>query len=269
MFKKLSCLIIVFAFVLSSLAEDLQSVMAYYQPDMSKGFIYVSKVDMTLTLVNSQGKVIKAYPMACGRNRGQKQRQGDNRTPEGHFLLQNIQDASKWGHDFGDGKGYIKDAYGPWFLRLQTGFRGIGIHGTHLPSSIGSRASEGCIRLENKNIADLRNRVMIGMPVIIGPEEGVQKLIANHVPSPKEPGAKGRTGNTRPATQPAAVSAAVASTNAPARHRGRQPQMMVENSDSVASTMHYEVLVEEFTTADGRKEYEMHYVLVPDRKVKN
>lgn len=152
-------------------AENLKSVIAQYHPDMSKGLIYISKVDMTLTLADSQGEVIKTYPMACGKKSGHKRVKGDYRTPEGVFSLQQIQDASTWGHDFKDGKGYIKNAYGPWFLRLKTpGFSGIGIHGTHAPESIGTRATEGCIRLENSNIADLHDRVTLGMTVIIGPE---------------------------------------------------------------------------------------------------
>ena len=157
--------------VVQSLAEDVQEVIARLQPDMSQGLIYVSKKDMTLTLTDWQGRIIKTYPIACGRNIGQKEKKGDLKTPEGVFSIQQIQDASKWGHDFKDGNGFIKNAYGPWFLRLKTpGFSGVGIHGTHAPESIGTRATEGCIRLVNSDIADLHDRVSLGMTVIIGPE---------------------------------------------------------------------------------------------------
>lgn len=187
MFKKLLCMAMAFALAMSSWAEDLKMVMQYYQPDMSKGFIFISKVDMTLTLVDKQGHPVVTYPIACGRYTGQKQVKGDNRTPEGHFLLQMIQESSNWGHDFHDGKGFIRNAYGPYFLRLRTGFQGIGIHGTHAPQSIGTRATEGCIRLENKNVEALERQVTLGMPVIIGPENGVQSLIASNTPRPARP----------------------------------------------------------------------------------
>lgn len=165
------CLALVF--INLGFAENLKDVMSHYNPDMSKGLIFVSKTEMTLTLADSQGNVVKIYPMACGKNIGHKQLKGDMRTPEGVFSLQMIQDASTWGHDFKDGNGYIRGAYGPWFLRLKTpGFSGIGIHGTHAPESIGTRATEGCIRLENHDIDDLHNRVTLGMTVIIGPEPG-------------------------------------------------------------------------------------------------
>ena len=187
MFKKILCMALAFAITLTVFAEDLHSVIEYYRPEMSQGFIYISKVDMTLTLVNSQGDSVITYPIACGRNVGQKTTRGDLKTPEGHFLLQKIHDASSWGHDFHDGKGFIRHAYGPYFLRLKTGFQGIGIHGTHAPESIGTRATEGCIRLDNKDIADLEPRVNLGMPVIIGPEQGVEQLIAGDVPRPEGP----------------------------------------------------------------------------------
>ena len=197
MYYKILCMALAFAISLSVAAEDLQSVMKFYKPDMSKGFIFVSKVDMTLTLVNSQGKVVVTYPIACGMNLGQKNVTGDHRTPEGYFLLEKIHDSSNWGHDFHDGKGFIKHAYGHYFLRLQTGFSGIGIHGTHAPSSIGTRATEGCIRLYNDDIEALGQKALVGMPVIIGPEEGVAHLIASNAKRPDLP--YWTTGKARPA----------------------------------------------------------------------
>ena len=47
------------------------------------------------------------YPIACGRALGNKEKPGDMKTPEGLFSVQQIQDASAWTHDFGDGKGEI------------------------------------------------------------------------------------------------------------------------------------------------------------------
>lgn len=174
--KIILCLVMLLSIISTCLAEDLQKVISHYRPDMSKGLIYISKVDMSLTLLDAQGQVVVTYPMACGKNKGHKQKKGDMRTPEGKFSLQQIQDAHDWSHDFGDGKGVIKGAYGPCFMRLRTGFSGIGIHGTHDPNSIGTRATEGCIRLENKNAEALSKQVTLGMTVIIGPENGVASL---------------------------------------------------------------------------------------------
>ena len=59
-------------------------------------------------------------------------------------------------------------AYGPYFIRLLTPpHRGIGIHGTHAPESIGTRATEGCIRMNNDDLRELRPYVEVGMKVEI------------------------------------------------------------------------------------------------------
>ncbi|MDD4277382.1 MAG: L,D-transpeptidase [Candidatus Cloacimonetes bacterium] len=111
------------------------------------------------------GVLMTSYSVALGKNPNDKTKVGDNATPEGHFEVNYIKDYSAWEHDFGDGKGLVKDAYGPFFIALYTGakgsfsgktWRGIGIHGTHKPSSIGSNESEGCIRLHNAELLELK-----------------------------------------------------------------------------------------------------------------
>jgi lipoprotein-anchoring transpeptidase ErfK/SrfK len=44
---------------------------------------------------------------------------------------------------------------------------GVGIHGTGEPSSIGTRASHGCIRMTVPDVVDLYPRVPVGTPVLI------------------------------------------------------------------------------------------------------
>jgi lipoprotein-anchoring transpeptidase ErfK/SrfK len=129
--------------------------------------VVVDKGAYTLEVFHD-GEPVKQYGIAVGKNTGNKERKGDMRTPEGEFPIVQIQDASTWTHDFRDGKGQIKGAYGPYFIRLGTPpWKGIGIHGTHAPSSIGTNVSEGCIRLKNDDIAELRRLVKLGDKVII------------------------------------------------------------------------------------------------------
>ena len=130
--------------------------------------ISISKQTMELTLFDADDQIIKRYPIACGKNLGNKVKVGDMRTPEGKFTVQEIVNSSHWQHDFKDGKGMIPGAYGPYFIRLLTPpHRGIGIHGTHDDSSIGTRATEGCIRMHNKDLRELRPYVTTGMKVEI------------------------------------------------------------------------------------------------------
>lgn len=134
-------------------------------------FIVISKTALTLDLVDAHGHSIAHYGCACAKNYGPKERRGDHKTPEGTFKITQLLNARGLSHDFGDGKGPIRNAYGPWFLRLGVpGYIDIGIHGTHLPESIGTRATEGCIRLTNEDITDLKGRVHVGTSVIILPD---------------------------------------------------------------------------------------------------
>lgn len=142
-------------------------------------FIVISKKDLNLRVydvVKGDTVLVKEFSACLSKNKGNKQKRGDMKTPESPkgkpFRISQIQDASTWHHDFRDGRGSIK-AYGHWFLRLVTpGHSGIGIHGsTNNESSVPGRASEGCIRLLDTDIITLKEKyAYVGMPVIIKAE---------------------------------------------------------------------------------------------------
>jgi len=153
------------------------------QYDKNSSFIVISKQDLQLIVYARSGNdtvALASYPVCMGKNKGNKEKGGDMRTPESPagkpFSITKIQDASTWTHDFGDGRGSIL-AYGNWFLRLETpGHSGIGIHGsTNNENTVPGRASEGCIRLLDKDIIMLKeNYARVGMPVIIkGEDQGL------------------------------------------------------------------------------------------------
>ena len=124
--------------------------------DLAEGdpFIVVDKQASKLFLVDPVGATLREY-----------------KTPEGIFKISEVLNSRGLSHDFKDGNGPVPEAYGPWFLRLNVpGFVDIGIHGTPFPESIGTRATEGCIRLRNEDITDLKQRVGVGTTVIILPD---------------------------------------------------------------------------------------------------
>ena len=143
-------------------------------------FILISKPEYRLYVCEVvDGDTLKRvhYPVCVGMAKGQKQKKGDMKTPEctaeNPFIITEIKDASQWYHDFGDGRGSIL-SYGNWFMRLKTpGFSGIGIHGsTNNESSVPGRGSEGCIRLRNDDLDDLKAKyAFVGMRVVILPDE--------------------------------------------------------------------------------------------------
>lgn len=135
--------------------------------------ILIKKSEFKLKVLDN-GNVIETFGCALGKNTGDKEKSGDMKTPNGTFKVIEVCDASYWTHDFKDGKGEIKGAYGPWFFYLDTNEKskgqwdGIGIHGTHDPASIGTLASEGCIRLLNDNVELLKTKyIKVGTMVTI------------------------------------------------------------------------------------------------------
>lgn len=163
----------------AGLATKAADKTVFYQtPEIEKKntFVVISKTELRLYVYGKVGKdtvLMAKFPACLSRNKGQKQRRGDMKTPESTpgkpFYIDAIKDASSWYHDFKDGRGSIK-AYGAWFLRLVTpGHKGIGIHGsTNNESSVPGRHSEGCIRLRDHDIILFKERyAYINMPVII------------------------------------------------------------------------------------------------------
>lgn len=133
--------------------------------------VLVSKSKFRIYVINSKNDTLFEAPVAIGKNYGDKTEIGDSKTPEGEFPIYKILDAREWKHDFKDGMGVRKGAYGPYFLRLKMDkFKDIGIHGTCFPESVGTRSSEGCIRLRNEEIRKFVRFIRIGTKVTILPE---------------------------------------------------------------------------------------------------
>ena len=124
--------------------------------------VIVSKQDMRITVLCPQGDTLAVFPIACGRNYGDKQQEWDFRTPEGHFVIESVEDTG--------------EIYGPRFFRLKTpGFTGIGIHGTANPQVIPGRITMGCIRLSNEDLKAFSRLVDVDTRVDILPDKGRER----------------------------------------------------------------------------------------------
>ncbi len=124
-------------------------------------FLYVNKSDLRGELRTipasgeSPGRVLTTYQVAIGKQDGDKQVQGDNRTPEGvYFAQRHI-----------DGKS-LPAKYGPLAVPLnfpnpidrlagKTGY-GIWLHGVEDNERINeAKVTEGCVAFYNEDIKDL------------------------------------------------------------------------------------------------------------------
>ena len=166
----------VFRYILTCLFLSLVTTTVFAQ---KAAYIIVSKEEMQMVVYDEKGEELLKGRSACGTNYGQKQKAGDNRTPEGIFKVVSQEPAAHWTYDFGHGP--VKGAYGPLFIRLSTpGFKGIGIHGTHDENTVPGRETHGCIRLKNADLVRLAKIVDKGTLVVILPSRGdVLATLAN------------------------------------------------------------------------------------------
>lgn len=176
------------------LDDDISFSFPQKMKNKKNCFIVMSKKDYYLYVYEAQGTdtvLLARFDCAFGMKKGDKMKRGDMKTPNSTlkkpFTISQIADASSWRHDFKDGRGNIK-SYGRYFLRLVTpGHSGIGIHGsTNNEESVPGRASEGCIRLRDKDIIDLgSNYAFVGMKVTIKDEYqddyGFERVAQKHL----------------------------------------------------------------------------------------
>lgn len=113
--------------------------------------IVISIPDRKLALVEGE-RVVKVYPVAVGA--------AANPSPAGEFKIANRTPQPAYyapGTIIPPGK---DNPLGTRWLGLTQ--RGLGIHGTNQPRSIGRRASHGCIRMRNRDIEELFELVRVG-----------------------------------------------------------------------------------------------------------
>ncbi len=108
--------------------------------------IVVDLNDCKLFLIqNENNEIIKTYTIACGKP--------TTPSPVGTWK---IIDKGRWTKGFGT----------RW-MGLNVPWGKYGIHGTNKPNSIGSATSEGCIRMFNKDVEELYDKVGYGTTVIL------------------------------------------------------------------------------------------------------
>lgn len=113
-------------------------------PENKNYYIEINTTSKVLKLFTNS-MLVKQYPVAVGKI--------ITPTPKGYF---NIIKKALWGNQFG---GY--------FMQLNVPYGIYGIHGTNKPWTIGSAASNGCIRMYSANARELYSLISIETPVRI------------------------------------------------------------------------------------------------------
>jgi lipoprotein-anchoring transpeptidase ErfK/SrfK len=135
-----------------------------YSGTVAPGNIVVRTSDKILLLITGKDKALK-YPVGVGRS-GQ-QWFGTTRVVSKHIRPAWKPPASIRGNrspDFFIESGSPRNPMGAAALVLAD--NELAIHGTNNPGSIGGYVSAGCIRMHNRDIMDLFNRVRVGTRVV-------------------------------------------------------------------------------------------------------
>jgi len=119
--------------------------------------------------VSEADKVVVAYPVTIGSIQtaspvGEWRVRGISKMPRFRWDEQMLKHGERSGHFYMLPPG-PRSPVGVLWIALNK--KGIGIHGTSTPDTIGHSASHGCIRLANWDVVRLAERVKVGTPVSI------------------------------------------------------------------------------------------------------
>lgn len=148
-------LVVMAVFLFTSLAAALEAYAVPSPPVQTGEFILINKASNKLYFYRD-GQLVKEYPVATGRS--------PELTPEGDFTILTKGVATP-------GANSMDPRLGSRWMGLSAGGaragHKYGIHGTNDPSSIGTYASGGCIRMHNEDAEELFQLVPTGTPVQI------------------------------------------------------------------------------------------------------
>jgi lipoprotein-anchoring transpeptidase ErfK/SrfK len=146
---------------------DLRRQVVDYQSSEAPGTIVVDTPNTYLYYVLPGGKAIR-YGIGVGREgfawSGVKTVERKAEWPDWRPPAEMIARAPQLPRFTAGGEGNPLGA-----RAMYLGGTAYRIHGTNAPSTIGSRASAGCIRMTNEDVIDLYGRVKIGTKVVVLP----------------------------------------------------------------------------------------------------
>ncbi|WP_298615923.1 L,D-transpeptidase [uncultured Thermosynechococcus sp.] len=115
-----------------------------------------------LTLYRGQTP-LRRYPVAVGRPGWE--------TPVGTFQVRQMIRDPAWKNPFSGvviAGGHPQNPLGRrWIGFWSDGKNWVGLHGTPNPESVGQAVSHGCVRMYNRDIEELFEKVQLGVPVIV------------------------------------------------------------------------------------------------------
>jgi lipoprotein-anchoring transpeptidase ErfK/SrfK len=145
-------------------AEQVNTVVQFTNQGDEGVYLVINKAKNTLS-VYLNGYIIYDFPIATGKDK--------DLTPEGRFRISN-KVKNPWYIPKEIPGGSPENPLGSMWMGLNVpktnGYK-YGIHGTNDPSSIGLSVSQGCIRMQNKDVEWLARHIPLKTDVFIIDED--------------------------------------------------------------------------------------------------
>jgi murein L,D-transpeptidase YafK len=165
---------ILFASVFAA-AEDFQKPVVDARPAQTKKKVYttilVDKATNTLELSDLQGGeyvLIKKFHATLGKVRGDKEQEGDQKTPEGIYTFKALLKPPGLPAKFGKMAFYLNFPNDYDRIAGRTGY-GIMLHATDTPMRLNENYdSEGCVVCNNDELSEIAPYIRLGLtPILI------------------------------------------------------------------------------------------------------
>ncbi|MBU4311096.1 MAG: L,D-transpeptidase family protein [Candidatus Omnitrophica bacterium] len=141
----------------NSLKGDMIQARSKLKVSTAKYKILVDKSQNVLTLFSDDDNIIKVYPVSTGKS---------GSTPIGTFTIVNKMKDPVWYKENAIVPAESPDnILGSRWLGISK--KGYGIHGTIDPKSVGTQATQGCIRMYNSDVEELFTIIPVGIEVTI------------------------------------------------------------------------------------------------------
>ena len=137
--------------------------------------LVVEKERHRLTIYDEHLRAVKSYRVTTGKVKGDKEREGDLKTPEGIYFFTRYIDGRRLHSRYGVGA-LVMDYPNPFDRLKGKGGYGIWLHATDEPQRLERpRDTRGCVVTTNEDFLDIKRTIKIRLTPIVVLKAGVPR----------------------------------------------------------------------------------------------